>query len=97
MGAIGGIACERAVGGEDRADDGDIREMGTAAGGVVGDEDIAGLRGEEGGGAADAFTEGSEVDGDVRGVDDETAGCVEDGAGVIEAFLDVGGDGGAAE
>jgi hypothetical protein len=26
-----------------------------------------------------------------------TADCVEDGAGVIEAFLDVGGDGGAAE
>ena len=37
------------------------------------------------------------MDGDVRGVDEEPAGGVEDGAGVIEAFLDVGGDGGAAE
>ena len=61
MGAVGGVACEGAVGGEDGADDGDVREMGTAAGGVVSYKDVAGLRGEEGGGAADAFAEGRKV------------------------------------
>ena len=47
--------------------------------------------------AADAQTHRAQVHGDVRGVDDQLSGSVQDGAGEVEALLDVRRDGGAAQ
>jgi hypothetical protein len=97
VGAVGGVGEELAGETEHGADHGDIRQVRAAEGRVVGNKQITWRRRDQGGGAADAFPEGSKVDGDVRSVDKEMAGGIKQGAGVIEAFLDVGADAGAAE
>jgi hypothetical protein len=97
MGAAGDVAEERPAVFEDRGDHGHVRQMGAAEGGVVGHHDIPLLHGDRLPEAAHAEAQGAQVDGDVRGVDHQLARRVEQGAGEIEALLDVGGDGGALE
>ena len=83
--------------GEDGGDHGDVGEVGAAEVGVVEDDDVAGLEWGEGHRGGDALGHGAEVDGDMRGLGDEAAVGVEDGAGVVAALLDVGRVRGAAE
>ncbi len=96
VGAAGDVADQNRLV-EDRRDEGDVGEVGTAEGGVVGDRDVAGAEGDGVGDSTDAGAKRAEVDGDVRGVGDESALGIEEAAGEIEAFLDVGGEGDAAE
>ena len=89
VGAVGREAEQRAVVRERRRDDGDVRQVGAAAVGVVQDPCDARLvplphHGLDGGGHR------AEVDGDVLGLHDHPAGGVEQRAGRVAALLDVG-------
>ena len=92
----GGLGCRRRTGCpcrpvKNRGDDGDVGEMGAAVERIVQRDDVAGLQGvaavvEDG---ADTFAHGAEMYRNVRGVGDEVAVGVEDGAGKVQALLDV--------
>ena len=83
--------------GEDGGDEGDVVEVGAAEVGVVEDDDVAGGEVEALEGGGDGGGHGAEVDGDVGGLGDHVAVGVKEGAGVVLALLDVGGEAGAAE
>ena len=87
----------RALFGEDGCDDRDVGQMRSAAGRMVGDRHIARPQRQHVAQAADAQTHRAQVHGDVRGVDDQLSGSVQDGAGEVEALLDIRRDGGAAQ
>src|SRR5262245_37043 len=83
---------------EDWGDEGDVRQVGAAGVGVVDDGGVAGVeRAEAVKDGFDAGGHGAEVDGDVGGLGEEAAGGVEEGAGEVATFLDVGGEGDALE
>ncbi len=84
---------------EDRRDDGDVGKVRAPVVGVV---DGVGVARPHGALVApqhllDGLAHGAEVDGDVGGVGDQVALGVEQGAGEVEAFLDVDGVGGVLE
>ena len=98
--AAGGDEESYGAGGvEDGGDDGDVGEMGAAVVGVVEGEDVAGAEGVLAAAqyGAHGVAHGAEVDGDMGGVGDEMALAVEEGAGEVEALLDVDGIGGVDE
>ena len=84
---------------EDGGDDGDVGKVGAAVVGVVEGEDVAGAEGVLAAAqyGAHGVAHGAEVDGDVGCVGDEMALGVEEGAGEVEALLDVNGVGGVDE
>ena len=82
---------------EDGGDEGDVVEVGAAEVGVVEGDDVAGVELEALEGGGDGSGHGAEVDGDVGGLRDHVAVGVKEGAGVVLALLDVGGEAGAAE
>ena len=84
-------------GGEDGGDEGDVVEVGAAEVGVVEGDDVAGVELEALEGGGDGSGHGAEVDGDVGGLRDHVAVWVKEGAGVVLALLDVGGEAGAAK
>ena len=84
-------------GGEDGGDEGDVVEVGAAEVGVVEGDDVAGGEVEAVEGGFDGGGHGAEVDGDVGGLGDHTAFRVKEGAGVVLALFDVGGEAGAAK
>ncbi len=82
---------------EDRSDQGHVRQVRAARGGMVRENGVAR-------GYRDAFahfpdtqTQRPEMDGDVRGARDQLALAIEEGAGEVGAFLHVRGDGGALQ
>ena len=84
--------------GENGRDDRHVRQVAASTKGVVRDVHLARTQvGHVGAQAAHTFFHRAEVDGDVRSVGDEAAIGVEQGAGKIEAFLDVRGEGRAAK
>ena len=83
--------------GEDGCDEGDVVEVGAAEVGVVEGDDVAGSEVEALEGGGDGGGHGAEVDGDVGGLRDHVALGVKEGAGVVLALLDVGGEAGAAK
>lgn len=97
MRAVGDDAVKGAIFVEDWGDEGDIRQVGATVDRVVGDEGVTGLKRMPGDDGTHADAEGAEVDGDVRSAGEELAFRGEQGAGEVEAFANVGGEGGAAE
>ena len=84
-------------GGEDGGDEGDVVEVGAAEVGVVEGDDVAGVELEALERGGDGSGHGAEVDGDVGRLRDHVALGVKEGAGVVLALLDVGGEAGAAK
>ena len=82
---------------EDGGDEGDVVEVGAAEVGVVEGDDVAWVEVEALEGGGDGGGHGAEVDGDVGRLRDHVAVWVKEGAGVVLALLDVGGEAGAAE
>ena len=99
VGAAGDVAEERPflLAFKHRGHHRHVRQVGAAEAGVVGHHHVAGRHGDRLAQAAHAEAERPEVDGDVRRVDHQLAGRIEQGAGEVEPLLDVGGDGGALE
>ena len=101
MGAAGGepeqLASLLAAGrGEDRRDQGDVREVGPSSVGIVEDPQVAGvLLGVQD--RRDRVRHGSEVDGNVLGLHHQLARGVEERRRAVAPFLDVGGIRGAHE
>ena len=90
VGAVGGIA-EQGTGVIDRRYQGYIREVGAAAVGIVEDHHIPGVEGQMVDGLLDGERHGAEMDGDMGGLGDHIPVGVEQGAGEIPPFLDIGG------
>ena len=82
---------------EDGGDERDVGQVGAAAEWVVQDNRIAGLHGYVVDGGADAHGHGAQVHGQVVALRDGVAFAVVEGAGVVQAFLDVRAEAGAAE
>ena len=98
MGPVGEEAKGLVPGTENGGEDRDVGQVRTPEGGVIGNKDVPGPKiGEEFNQAAGAKAHGAEVDRDVGSVRHEVTGAVEQGAGKIEAFAHVDGEGGAFE
>lgn len=70
---------------------GDVRQMAAPAEGIVDNKDVAGGEGVAAKGMGHGAGHGAEMNRDVGGLGDQVAVSVENGAGEILAFLDVGG------
>ncbi len=88
---------EQALVGIHRRRQGHIREMGSSERRMIGHHNIAGSQGQVLGEQADTQSHGAEVNRDVRRIDDQPTLGIEQGAGEILTFLDVGGDGRSLE
>ena len=83
--------------GEDGPDERDVGQVGAPLVGIVQDDQISRTEADAPERGLDGEGHGAEVDGDMGGLGDHAAASVEHGAGVVAAFLDVDGIGGAAE
>ena len=98
MGPVGQEAKGLVAGTENGGEDRDVGQVRTTEGGVIGNKDVPGTKiGEELEQTAGAYPHGAEVDRDVGSVRDQVTGAVKQGAGKIESFTNVDGQGGAFE
>ena len=87
----------RRVGEEDGQNHGDVRKVSAAGVGVVEDGDVAGREVDCGDGGRNRHGHGAEMHGHMVAHGDDTRPAVEDCAGVVAAFFDVGRERGAAQ
>ncbi len=99
VGMVGAVGDEegRPAAVEDGRDAGDVGQVRSAVIGIVDQDEVAVLEGQGGQGGLHGQGHGPEMDGDVRALGQRLAALVEDGAGIVLALLDVGGEGGAAQ
>ena len=95
--AVGHVAEELLGVIEHRADHGDVRQMRAAVAGMVGDDHVAGAKRLAKRNRAHTEAKGPEMHRNVRRVDNKLAVAIEQRAGVVETFLDVGRDRGALQ
>ena len=100
VGPVGGEAEEAQLSGlldEDGRDEGDVGQVGAPPEGVVEDHHVPRCEGDLLDGLGHREGHRAQVDGDVGGLGDHPALGVEEGAGKVPAFLDVGGVAGLAQ
>ena len=97
MGPVCDIGEEFPIGVVDGGKHGDVGEVRTSTGRMIGDDDITGLGRKDLGDFPDAETEGTQVHGDMRGIGREAPLGVEEGTGEVEPLLHVRGEGGSLQ
>ena len=97
MRAVGHVSKELPGIVEHRADHGDVWQMRAAVAGVIGDDHVAGAKRLAKRNRAHTEAKGPEMHRNVRRVDNKLAVAIEQRAGVVETFLDVGRDRGALQ